>query len=160
MVVVIMEKVLDLLSKLKIEYGFLEHKPVYTVEEARDIDALIEGTGCKNLFLKDKSNHYFLYVLNCEKRADLKKLQKDIECGRLNFASEDDLYKYLKLTRGSVSPLGIINDEECDVTVVLDNELKEKRLLMHPNINTATVSIEYDDIIKFIQFCRNKYIEV
>ena len=151
-----MDKVIDFLSKLNIEYELREHEPVYTVEEAESIKDMITGIGCKNLFLKDKSESYFLYVINCNKRADLKMLQKEINCNRLKFASEEELYKYFKVKGGSVSPLGVINDDESRVTIILDSELRGNKLLVHPNINSATISISYDDLIKVINHCGNK----
>lgn len=153
-----MDKVIEVLTKLNIEYEIIEHAPVYTVEEAEKIENMIDGIGCKNLFLKDKSNNYFLYVLYSQKKADLKSLQKKLQCGRLSFASEEELYEMLKLNKGSVSPLGIINNKECNVIVILDGELENKKLLMHPNLNTFTISMGYNDLIKFINYCNNKYI--
>lgn len=152
-----MDKVIEVLKKLNIEYEIIEHAPVYTVEEAENIENMIDGVGCKNLFLKDKNNRYFLYVLNSYKKADLKSLQKKLQCGRLSFASEEELYEMLKLNRGSVSPLGIINNKECNVIVILDGELQDKKLLMHPNLNTFTISMDYDNLMKFIDYCNNKY---
>ena len=64
----------------------------------------------------------------------------------------------LKLKIGSVSPFGIVNDSENKVTLLIDSDLKNKKLLFHPNINTKTISIEFDDLIKFIEYEKNKYI--
>lgn len=153
-----MDKVIEVLKKLNIEYEIIEHAPVYTVEEAENIENMIDGVGCKNLFLKDKNNTYFLYVLNSQKKADLKSLQKKLQCGRLSFASEEELYEMLKLNRGSVSPLGIINNKECNVIVILDSELENNKLLMHPNLNTFTISMGCDDLITCIDYCNNQYI--
>lgn len=120
----------------------------------------MEGIGCKNLFLKDAKKNLFLYTLPEDKRADLKTLPEKINSKRLSFANENDLQEYLGLTPGSVTPLGIINDKEQKVKVVLDKALKNKKVLIHPNRNTATVSIKYDDLIKFIKHCGNEYIVI
>ena len=86
-------------------------------------------------------------------------LSKSFNIGRLSFGNEDELYDKLKLKKGSVTPLGIINDNS-SVILIIDKTLKGKKILTHPNINTATVSIRYDDLIKFIKYCNNTYYEV
>ena len=120
----------------------------------------MEGIGCKNLFLKDAKKKLFLYTLPEDKRADLKLLPEKINSKRLSFANENDLQTNLNLIPGSVTPLGIINDKEQNVTVVLDKELKNNKILIHPNRNTATIGIEYADLIKFIKNCGNDYLEI
>ena len=152
--------ILEVLNKLNIKYDMQEHKAVYTVEEMQEIFLDMQGTGCKNLFLNDAKKNLFLYTLPEDKRADLKTLPEKISSKRLSFANENDLKIYLGLIPGAVTPLGIINDKEQKVTVVLDKELKNKNVLIHPNRNTATISIKYDDLIKFIKYCGNSYLEI
>lgn len=152
--------ILDVLNKLNIKYDIKEHKAVYTVEEMQEIFLDLEGIGCKNLFLQDVKKKLFLYIFPEYKRADLKMLPGKINSKRLSFANENDLQIYLGLIPGAVTPLGIINDKEQKVTVVLDKELKNNKVLIHPNRNTATISIKYDDLIKFIKYCRNFFIEI
>lgn len=156
------KRVYDVLDGLKIKYTRYKHEPIYTVEEAKKIDEKIPGKKCKNLFLKDsKNNTYYLYILDEDKRADLKLLSKKIGSSRLSFASEKELYEYLKLTPGSVTPFGIINDYESTVIILLDEELKGEDIInFHPNINTATIGIWQNDLEKFIKFEQNKYIYV
>ena len=153
-------EILEVLEDLNIEYKMQEHKPAYTVDDLKDVFFNMEGIGCKNLFLKDAKKNLFLYTLPEDKRADLKTLPEKINSKRLSFANENDLQTYLGLTPGSVTPLGIISDKEQKVTVVLDKELKNNKVLIHPNRNTATISIKYDDLIKFIKHCGNKYLEI
>ena len=76
----------------------------------------------------------------------------------LSFASIEELKNILNLEQGSVTPLGIINDEKNMVTIVIDKELQGKRLLVHPNTNKKTLSINYNDLIKFIEFEKHKYL--
>ena len=147
----------EVLKKLNIKYSEIEHKAVYTIEEAKELENMIEGTGCKSLFLKDKDNFY-IYILKDDKRAELKQLEKTINSKCLHFASEDELYNILGLKKGSVTPFGIINDEEHRVIILIDEDLKNKKLLFHPNINTKTISIEYNDLIEFIKYQTNKYL--
>ena len=111
---------------------------------------LIKGVRCKNLFLQDTKKNYYLYFITDTKKADLKLLRDQINSTRLSFASEEKLYEMLKLTKGSVTPLGVVNDK--------DN--KDTNVLLHPQFNTTTLSIKYSDLIRFIEYCGNKYIEV
>ena len=148
----------EVLNKLNIEYQMVEHEEVFTAEQSKHIKNMIEGVGGKTLFLKDKNN-YYLDLLDDERQANLKFLSKSLNIGRLSFGNEDELYDKLKLKKGSVTPLGIINDNS-SVILIIDKTLKGKKILTHPNINTATVSIRYDDLIKFIKYCNNTYYEV
>jgi Ala-tRNA(Pro) deacylase len=85
-------------------------------------------------------------------------LEKRLKQGKLSFASEKRLEKYLGLKPGSVSPFGLINDSENHVHLFLDQNLKKaKRISFHPNINTATVVIDFQDFIKFLDASGNSY---
>lgn len=150
----------DKLKELKIDYEIVEHDAVYTVEEAKQKVPYIEGIPCKNLFLKGKKKGYFLYTLPEDKQVNLKELAKVLNVSSFHFASYEDLESILNLIPGSVTPLGIINDTENKVTVVLDKELIQNKVLVHPNRNTATISIKYDDLIKFIKYLNHEFIEV
>lgn len=147
------------LEKLKISYEEIEHNAVFTIEEAmrENIPSRIDGIECKNLFCKNKG-HYYLIFLEASKRADLKFLSKIVDENHLSFASPKELKDILKLDLGSVTPLGIINDLENKVTLLLDQELANKKVLVHPNINTKTVSLKFEDLIKFIEFTNHSYI--
>lgn len=147
----------EILNKLNISYNEIYHEPVYTVDEAKHIKEQIEGIGCKNLFITDKEN-YYLILIEENKRADLKLLKEILNSKKLLFASTEELENMLKLKQGSVTPLGIINDTNHKVTLVIDKELCNQKILCHPNRNDRTISIEYDDLIKFINYNNNKYI--
>lgn len=146
----------EVLNNLNIKYVEVEHKLVMTSKEAEFIKTLIDGIGVKNLFLKDKDN-YFLVMLLDSKQADLKKLAQDINSKRLHMASAEDLQCILNLKPGSVTPLGIMNDSENKVKVIIDKDLKNQLLLLHPLTNTKTISISYDDLIKFIEHFKHSY---
>jgi len=147
-------KVLEILN---IKYKEVEHKPVFTSLEAQFIKKQIKGIGVKNLFVKD-SKHYYIVLLNDNKKANLKEIQKVLNSSRLSFGSEEELETILNLKRGYVTPLGIINDTANLVTVIIDKDLKNKTLLVHPNINVKTMAIKYDDLLKFIDYCNHHYI--
>lgn len=154
-----MMDIYEFLAQLEISYQKIRHEPVSTVEEAMFINDQITGMACKNLFLKSSDKQYFIYMLSVEKRADLKQLAKQISSKRLSFASDNELMEYLKLAPGTVSPLGIINDQG-QVKILIDHDLVNHKLLVHPNINTATISISYDDLLLFIDTCGNEYVVI
>lgn len=149
-----------ILDELNIEYIEIEHEPVFTIEQAKNIKNRMSGIGCKNLFLTDRKGKYFLVILEENKKANIKELSKLLQVSHLSFANIEDLKNILNLEQGSVTPLGIINDEKNMVTVVIDKELQGKRLLVHPNTNKKTLSINYNDLIKFIEFEKHKYLIV
>lgn len=151
------KKVFDLLNENDIYYDIVEHPAVFTVEEALKLVPKIDGTGCKNLFLKDNDKTYYIYVLLENKRADFENLSNILGVEKVKFASEKELYNKTKLIRGSVTPLGIINNDEKDIIVLLDKELVNKKVLMHPNINTKTISVNFEDLIKIIDIIKGKY---
>ncbi len=146
------ENVFEILNVLNIEYQIINHPAVLTVEDMGHLNITQYGDVCKNLFLSDANGkRHFLVVLDKDKKADLKSIQKQLGCTRLSFASEERLFKYLHLKKGEVTPLGIINDPNSLVEVVLDNDLAGKNKLgFHPNDNTATVWISFDALIKII----------
>ena len=100
---------------------------------------------------------HYLVVLKGDKKADLKSIKSQINSTALSFASEKKKKKYLGLSKGAVTPLGIINDEEHLVNIVLDEDLKKEEIIgVHPNVNTSTVFISYNDLIKFINSFGNE----
>ena len=149
----------DILRELNIRYEEIEHKAVYTIEEAmqEDIPSKIEGIECKNLFVKSKTRYYLIF-LKAEKRADLKAIANLVGEAKLSFANEEELKNSLNLTIGSVTPLGLINDRDNLVTLLIDKELENQKVLVHPNVNTKTVSIQLSDLIKLIEHIKHQYI--
>lgn len=148
----------EILNKLNIKYDEIEHAPIYTIEEAINIKQNIEGIGCKNLFLTDKKGKYFIYMIEDCKKADIKSISKLVNVTHLSFANTEELKNILNLDLGSVTPLGIINDKDNIVTILIDKHLENKKLLVHPNVNTKTLSIDYKDLIKFIEYEQHKYL--
>lgn len=148
------------LEELNITYKKVEHPAVYTVEEAKEKVPKIDGLGCKNLFLKTQKKELFLYTLPEDKQISLNNLSEMLGVTRFHFASSKTLEEVLGIIPGSVTPLAIINDKENKVTVILDKELKNKNILVHPNRNTATISIYYNDLEKYIKSLNHKIIEI
>ena len=152
------KKVYTVLNQLEIPFIRYAHNPVYTIPEIDDLELRMEGQHCKNLFVRNHNgNKHYLILVSQEKRADLKNIQAQIGSTRLSFASAERLQNHLGLTPGSVTPLGLLNDEEKKVTVLIDEDLKHlERVCVHPNVNTATVSILYDDLVKFLKWRGNE----
>lgn len=150
--------IFKILAKLNINYEFLEHQAVYTVKEAKQIEGMLEGLGCKNLFLTDNKDNYYLLVLDDTKKANLKSLATTLNVFKLSFASPEKLEEILRLKPGSVTPLGIINDNKNKVLLILDQDIVNKKILVHANINTKTISIEFSDLKKIIEYTNHNYI--
>ena len=151
--------IFELLDALGIEFQRLDHEAVFTVEQSRQLRIFdkLGGRACKNLFLRNKRGEFFLLTLPADKKADLKAVAKILQLPRLSFASEDELAALMNLHAGSVTPLGIINDINNKVRIIIDAELAGKTLLLHPNTNTATISIAFDDLIKLIRHMRHEF---
>lgn len=158
------QKVYDVLNLLNIKFMRYEHKAVYTVDEANELGICIIGQHCKNLFLRNrKGDVYYLVILDDTKKVDLKSLSKQIGSSNLSFSSEERLNKCLGLKAGSVTPFGIINDVNREVIVLVDKDLIKADIVnFHPNVNTVTIGVSYQDLEKFIRWHDNKieYVDV
>lgn len=145
--------VFDTLDRSGIKYEVVEHPAVATIEE---MDALGFDTNhevVKNLFLcDDKKKRFFLISLAKEKMVNLKELRDKLDFRPLSFASATRLESILGLQKGEITPLGILNDKECIVEVIFDNDIRSfKRVGVHPNDNTATIWILPTDLEKIIR---------
>ena len=140
------------LEALGISYERYEHPPVFTAEEAAEHWRDIPAARVKNLFLRNKKgDRHYLVILEIGKQADLRQLVKLLGDDRLSFGSPERLMTHLGLTPGSVSPFGLINDASHGVQVVLDADLRRAdRLVFHPNVNTASVTISFADLERFL----------
>jgi len=146
------EEVVSLLDSRGIKYEIARHVPVYTIEEMDALMLPFSESVVKNLFLRDyKGREHYLVVLRKDKNADLKKLKGIIRSTPLSFASEDRLSKYLGLSKGEVTPFGVLNDESHSVKVFIDKDVvADGKLAIHPNDNRATVLIDIQDLIGLI----------
>ena len=148
----------EVLDKYQISYQEVTHPKVMTVDEMKKLSIPLKGVGCKNLFLTDHKGKYFLVVLEENKRADLKYLRKFLHVSSLSFASADDLREILHLEVGSVTPLGIIHDVKKQVLLLIDKELEDQILLVHPDTNTKTLAISYADLVKCLEIEGHDYV--
>ena len=136
-----------------IPFEWVEHKAVYTIEEMEELGLESMDEIAKNLFLRDqKGKRHFLIVIRADKQANLKELGEKLGIGKLSFASEERLEKYLGLKKGAVSPLGILNDESIAVEVFFDEDFCGlEKIGVHPNENTASVYLPPDDLLNIIR---------
>ena len=139
-------------AQLHIEVETHNHGPVAT---AADIDPLYEaipGAHCKNLFVKNKRNDYYLITMLDHQKLDLKKTAALLDVQRFSFASDERLLEKLGVTPGSVTPFAVINDPHNDVHVILEQDMMQHEILnFHPLRNDMTCSIHQQDLLKFFQ---------
>ncbi len=145
-------------SELGINYERIDHPAVYTMEEMDSLGIFSKGVVGKNLFLRDnKGKRHFLVFVFGDKHTDLAAIQDELGIKHVSFGSAERLDKCLGLTKGSVSPLGVINDKEAAVEFIIDNDFKNYPCIgVHPNQNTSTVWISFEDLIRIIRENGNK----
>lgn len=141
----------DLLDALGIEYERVDHEEANTMEACAAIDeVLAPAVICKNLFLcnTQKTKFYLLMIKN-DKKFKTKEISKQINSSRLSFAPPEYMEKYLDITPGSASVLGLMNDKENEVTLLVDEDvLKAEYFGCHPCINTSSLRLKTADIFK------------
>lgn len=152
-------KLYQLLDQLDIAYEYIEHPPAPTIEIAKQYWEGHDAQHCKNLFFRNhKGNRHYLVVLHCDQNMNIHQIEKMLKQGKLTFASEQRLMKWLGVTPGSVTPFGLINDTEKHVHLFIDEKLQEaERLSFHPCINTASVIVSRTDFVRFLEHCGNSY---
>ena len=153
------EKVYERLAELGIGFDYLEHSEAPTIEIARQYWVNLDSTHCKNLFFRNhKGNQHYLVIFHCDQTLAIHDLEHLLHQGKLSFASEKRMEKYLGLKPGSVSPFGLVNDVEHHVYVFLDENLKKaSKLSFHPNDNRASLAIKTEDFIRFMDSSGNSY---
>jgi len=153
------QELYQILKSLNISYEYFEHPPVETVEQLDVYAKSWNTTRCKNLFFRNhKGNQHFLVVLRHDRNLRIKELEGLLKQGKISFASDWRLEKYMSQKRGGVSPFGLINDTENHVIVFVDETLKEAEYLtFHPNTNEASLKIHPDDLIRFLDWTGNDY---
>lgn len=137
---------------LGIAYVTHRHRPVFTVDEGRDLKASMPGGHPKNLFVKDKKGAIFLICAISSTVIDLNATSKLIGSGRFSFGSAERLMEHLGVEPGSVTLFALINDPEHVVTLVMDEALFDADPVnFHPLKNDATTAISPADLLKFVR---------
>lgn len=145
------EETYTFLKEKGIEFETVEHKAVFNMDELNTVELPHPEWEAKNLFVRnDKKRDYYLITVKGSKRIDLKEFRRNNGLRPLTFASEDDLLGIMKLSPGSVTPLGLLNDSERKVKFYLDAELSGGMMGVHPNDNTATVYLKAVDVMRLI----------
>lgn len=141
-------RVYDLLDSLGISYERTDHEPADTMEACNSIDAVLDVIICKNLFLcnRQKTNFYLL-MMPGDKPFKTKELSAQINSSRLSFAAAEDMEKYLDIRPGAVSIMGLMNDTENHVKLLVDEDvLKDGYVGCHPCVNTSSLKLKTKDV--------------
>ena len=146
------ERVYDLLDQLNIDYQRIDHEEANTMEVCLEIEKSLKSTICKNLFLVNSNkSQYYLLMLKENKKFKTKVISKQINSSRLSFGSDEKMLEYLDITPGSVSLLGLMNDHDFKVQLLMDKDLlKDEYLGCHPCINTSSLRIKMKDVFEKI----------
>ena len=145
-------RVYDLLDKLKISYQRIDHEAAMTMEACTAIDKALEATMCKNLLLCNRQcTEFYLLMLPGDKHFKTSVLSKQIGSSRLSFAGGEYMEKYLDITPGSLSVLGLMNDRDHHVKLLVDEDvLRGEYIGVHPCVNTSSLRINTRDLVEKI----------
>ena len=157
-------RVYDFLDQLGIEYERIDHEAVEMMEACREIDqVLAPAVVCKNLYLTNsKEDHYYLLMMLGDKKFRSSEVAGQIGSTRLSFASAERMKEYLDIRPGSVSVMGLMNDTEHRVKLLVDEDLLAHELLgCHPCVNTSSLRMKTEDVLKrFVPATGHDYIAV
>ena len=146
------QRVYELLDRLAIDYQRIDHEAAMTMEACAEVDAALEAGICKNLLLCNRQcTDFYLLMMPGDKPFKTKELSAQIGSSRLSFAAPEYMERFLDITPGSLSVLGLMNDENNAVKLLIDEDLlKEKKIGMHPCINTSSLRLATRDLLEII----------
>ena len=156
-------KVYDLLDSLDINYDYLYHKAISSVEEGREVSSFLDAMVCKNLFLcNSKKDKYYLLLIPEDKKFNSSKVSKMIGSTRLSFGSPSKMEEYLNVTPGSVTIMALMNDLDNKVQLIVDEEvIHSEYFACHPCVNTTSLRMKTNDVFdKFIDKVNHKKIVI
>lgn len=141
-----------LLDDLGIKYERVDHRPAETMEACLSIEKVLKAPICKNLFLCNRQQtDFYLCLIPGSKAFKTKELSKQIGSSRLSFAGREHMERLLDITPGSVSILGLMNDKEGRVRLLIDRDLLEEEYFgCHPCINTSTLRMRSEDVFEIL----------
>ncbi|RSI41307.1 prolyl-tRNA synthetase associated domain-containing protein [Streptococcus sanguinis] len=147
------QQVANKLQELGIAFDVVEHLPAFTTEQADSYIEGMEGVRTKSMFLTNrKKTQYYLLIMDDKKRLDMDDFKVQVGADRIRMASLESLAEKMNLPAGTVSPFGLLNNEEKDIQVYFDKEIiNEERMTFHPNTNEKTIFISTQDLFKFLQ---------
>lgn len=145
-------RVYDFLDALGIVYGRLDHEPAMTMAVCAEIDVALQATICKNLFLCNRQEtDFYLLMMPDNKKFKTKDLSAQLGVARLSFGKESYMERFLDVTPGSVSVMGLMNDKENRVRLLLDEDvLKSEYVGFHPCINTSSLRVSVKDFAEIL----------
>ena len=156
-------RVYDFLDSLGIEYIRTDHEPAQTMEDCNRIDKVLDVLICKNLFLCNRQKTvFYLLLMPGDKPFKTKELSSQINSARLSFATEDKMLEFLDIEPGSVSVMGLMNDKENNVNLLVDEDvLKGEFIGCHPCVNTSSIKLKTTDVFdKFLKAVNHDYTKV
>ena len=157
------KRVYDLLDSLGIEYERADHDPADTIEDCEEVEKIIGVDICKNLFLCNRQmTKFYMLMMPGKKPFKTKDLSQQIGSARLSFGPAEKMLEFLDITPGSVSIMGLANDKNIDIQLLLDREIYESEFVRcHPCINTSTLKIKTKDILeKFLPAVKHEPVVV
>ena len=142
----------DLLDRLGVEYQRIDHEATMTMEACAEVDKVLDATICKNLLLCNRQcTAFYLLMITGDKHFKTSVLSKEIGSSRLSFAAPEYMEKYLDITPGSVSVLGLMNDSDHHVQLLIDEDVaKGDYFGCHPCINTSSLRLKTSDLFEKI----------
>ena len=146
-------RVYDLLGDLNIDYKRVDHEPATTMEACEAIDEALGMLMCKNLFLCNRQKtKFYLLLMPGDKKFKTKELSSQINSARLSFAEAEDMLKYLDIEPGAVSVMGLMNDKNHEVQLLVDEDVTKAEFFgCHPCVCTSSMKIKTEDIFgKFL----------
>ena len=140
----------DLLDRLGVEYERIDHEPAMTMEDCKEVDQLLEAVICKNLFLCNRQKTaFYLLMIPDTKVFHTKDLSAQIGSARLSFAKPEYMEEFLDITPGSVSVMGLMNDKEHRVQLLIDEDVLDGEYIgCHPCINTSSIRFKVTDLVE------------
>ena len=140
----------DLLDRLGVEYERIDHEPAMTMEDCKEVDQLLEAVICKNLFLCNRQKTaFYLLMIPDTKVFHTKDLSAQIGSARLSFAKPEYMEEFLDITPGSVSVMGLMNDKEHRLQLLIDEDVLDGEYIgCHPCINTSSIRFKVKDLIE------------
>ena len=142
----------DLLDRLGVEFQRIDHEPTMTMEACAEVDKVLDATICKNLLLCNRQcTDFYMLMIVGNKHFKTSIFSKQIGASRLSFAAPEYMEQFLDITPGSLSVLGLMNDKEHRVRLVIDEDvLKGEFFGCHPCINTSSLRLKTSDLLEKI----------
>ena len=147
------QQVAKKLQELGITYDVVEHPPAFTTEQADSYIEGLEGVRTKSMFLTNKKKtQYYLLIMDDQRPLDMDDFREQVGANRIRMASAESLAEKMQLPPGTVSPFGLLNNDEKDILVYFDKDIvSEEIMTFHPNTNEKTIFIKTQDLFRFLE---------